>query len=140
MLVENEFNESKTFDSSCSIGKNHVEEDGVKNYLVFQPIIRYFKVNTITNTDYVSSRKSKGLSAESIKPPTISHKSLAPELNYYGTKIKVKFTGSYLKQPKISYTHGEIVNIYIVYELGASASHNNDPTLKNYFIQCSCFD
>ena len=24
-----------------------------------------------------------------------------------------------------------IVNIYIVYELGASASNNNDPTLKN---------
>ena len=32
---------------------------------------------------------------------------------------------------KISYTHGKIVNIYIVYELGASNSHVNDPTLKN---------
>ena len=36
-----------------------------------------------------------------------------------------------LKQPKVSYTHGKVVNIYIVYELGASSSHNNDPTLKN---------
>ena len=25
----------------------------------------------------------------------------------------------------------EVVNIYIVYELGASRSHNNDPTLQN---------
>ena len=25
----------------------------------------------------------------------------------------------------------KVVNIYIVYELGASSSHNNDPTLKN---------
>ena len=140
MLVKNELNESKTFDSSCSIGKNYFGEDGVKNYLVFQPIIRYFKGNTITNTDYVSSWKSKGLSAESIKPPTISDNSLAPELNYYGTKTKVKFTGNCLKQPKISYTHGEVVNIYIGYELGASASHNNDPTLKNCFIWCSYFD
>ena len=32
---------------------------------------------------------------------------------------------------KNSYTHGKIVNIYIVYELGASSSHINDPTLKN---------
>ena len=35
-----------------------------------------------------------------------------------------------MKQPKISYTHGKVVNIYIVYELGGSSSHNNDPTLK----------
>ena len=45
--------------------------------------------------------------------------------------MRVKFTGGCLKQPKISYTHGKVVNIYIVYELGASSSHNNDPTLKN---------
>ena len=37
-----------------------------------------------------------------------------------------------LKQSnRISYTHKTIVNIYIVYELGSSSSHNNDPTLKN---------
>ena len=35
------------------------------------------------------------------------------------------------KKSKISYIHGKVVNIYIVYELGASSSHNNDPTLKN---------
>ena len=73
----------------------------------------------IINTDYVSSRKSKGLSAESIKPPTISDNSLTPVLDYYGTKMRVIFTGSCLKQPKISYTYGKKVNIYIVYELGA---------------------
>ena len=75
--------------------------------------------------------KSKGLSTESIKPPRTSDNSLTPVLNYYGTKTRVKFTGSYLKQQKVSYTHGKVVNIYIVYELGASSSHNNDPTLKN---------
>ena len=85
----------------------------------------------ITNTDYVSSWKSKGLSSESIKPPTTSDNSLTPALNYYGTKTRVRFTESCLKQPHISYTNGKIVNIYIVYELGASSSHINDPTLKN---------
>ena len=98
LLVENELKKLKIFDSSYFIGKSHFEEDGD---LVFQPIIRYFKVNTITNTDYVSSWKSKGLSAESIKPPATSDNNLTPELNYYGTKTKVKFTGGCLKQPKI---------------------------------------
>ena len=49
------------------------EEDGTQNYLVFQPINKLFEV--ITNTDYVSSWKSKGLSTESIKPPTTSDNS-----------------------------------------------------------------
>ena len=129
LLVGNELNKLKTFDSSYFIGESHFEEDGTQNYLVFQPLNKYFKV--ITNTDYVSSWKSKGLSAETIKPPTTSDNSLTPVVSYYGTKTRVKFTGSCLKQPKISYTHGKVVNIYIVYELGASSSHNNDPTLKN---------
>ena len=46
-------------------------------------------------------------------------------------KKRVKFTGNCLKQDKITYTHGKIVNIYIAYELVASSSFNNDPTLKN---------
>ena len=103
LLVENEFKKLKNFDSSSFIGRSHFEEDGVQNYLVFQPIIRYFKV--ITNTDYISSWKSKGLSTESIKPPTTSNNSISPKLNYYGNKVRVKFTGSCLEQPKISYTH-----------------------------------
>ena len=77
----------------------------------------------VTNTNYILSWKSKGLSAESIKPPTTSDNSLTPALNYYGTKTRVKFTGSCLKQSKITYTHKKVVNIYIVYELGASSSH-----------------
>ena len=124
-------NKLKTSDSSYFVGKSHFDENGTQNYLVFQPIIRYFQVNTITNTDYVSSFKSEGLSAEAIKSPTTSDDSLAPELNYCGTKTRVKFTGSCLKQPKSSYTHEKVVNIYIIYELGASGSRNNDPTLKN---------
>ena len=91
------------------------KEDGSQNYLVFQPLNKYFKV--IINNNYVSSWNSKGLSAESIKPPTTSDNSFTPGLRYYGTKTRVTFTGSCLKQSKISYTHGKVVNIYIVYEL-----------------------
>ena len=107
---------------SYFVGKSHFEKDGTQNYLVFQPINRYFKV--ITSTDYVSSWKS-------IKPPTTSDNILTPAVSYYGTKTREKFTGSCLKISTTSYTYGKVVNIYIVYELGASSSHNNDPTLKN---------
>ena len=69
---------------------------------------KYFKV--IANSDYVSSWKSKGLSAETIKLSATSDNSLTPALSYYGTKTRVKFTGSCLQQPKISYTHGKVVN------------------------------
>ena len=131
LLVKNELNKLKSFDSSYFIGKSDFEEDGTQNYLVFQPINKYCKV--VANTDYVASWKSKGFTAESIKPPTTSNNSLTPALSYYGTKTRVKFTGSCLKQPNISYTHGK-VNIYIVYELGASSFHNNDPTLKNVYL------
>ena len=130
LLVENKWNKLKTFDSSYFIGKSHFEEDGTQNYLVSQPIVRYCKV--ITNGDYVSSRKSKELSAETIKPPTTSDNSLTPTINYYyASKVTVKFTGSCLKQSVISYTPRKIMNICIVYELGASTSNNNEPTLKN---------
>ena len=84
LLVENELNKLKSFDSSYFIGKSHFEKDGIQTYLVFQPIIRYFKVNTVVGvTDYVLSWKSKGLSAEIIKPSTASDNSLTPTINYY---------------------------------------------------------
>ena len=78
-------------------------EDGSQAYLIFQPVHGHFK--TVTNTNYISSWKSKGLSAESIKPPTTSDNNLHPELSYYEYNIKVKFTGSCLKKSKITYTH-----------------------------------
>ena len=91
-----------------------------------------FKAFFITKyLEYVSKQKSKGLSNESINAISTSDNSLNPTLSYYGTKIRVKFTGDCLKQTKITYTHGKVVNIYIVYELGASSSNNSDPTLKN---------
>ena len=46
--------------------------------------------------------------------------------------MRVKFNKGCLKQPnKLTYDYGRKVNIYIVYELGASSSKDSDPTLKN---------
>ena len=71
LLVKNELNKLKTFDFGYFIGKSHFEEDGVQNYLVFQPVYRYFKF--INNTNLISEWISKGLSSESIKPPIVLH-------------------------------------------------------------------
>ena len=71
------------------------------------------------------------MSDESIKPFHKSVNSLTPLIDYYSYNIRLKFNGSILRQPKIWYTHGKIVNIYIVYELSASSSSDNDPALKN---------
>ena len=53
-------------------------------------------------------------------------------IDHYGTRIRLKFNGSCLKQPnKLTYDYGHNVNVYIVYELGASSLNHSDPTLKN---------
>ena len=107
LLVENELNKLKTFDSSYFIGNSHFEEDGTQNYLVFRPLNKYSKL--ITNTLSILSWQSKGLSIESIDPPTTS---LSPSINYVSNKIRVQFTGSCLKQSrKLTYAHKTIVNI-----------------------------
>ena len=105
----------QTFDLSCFRGKSHFECDDIQNYIVFQPAHRYF--SKIGNNDGISAWKSKGLlSDEIIKPPITSNISISPALNYIGAKIKEKFNGSCLRQEKVTFTHKQVVNIYIFYE------------------------
>ena len=42
LLVENEFKNLQTFDSIYFRGKSHFEKDCTQNYLVFQPMYKYF--------------------------------------------------------------------------------------------------
>ena len=98
-LVENELKKLKTFDSNYFIGKSYFDEDGTQNYLVFKPLNKYFRL--ITNTLSILSWQSKGLSTETIDPPTTS---LSPLINNVGNKIRVKFDGSYLKSQISLYT------------------------------------
>ena len=114
---------------SYFIGKSHFEEDGAQNYVVFQPLNKYFKL--VADVKSISSWKSKGLSDETIKLPATSDNTLTPLIDYCGNKVNVKFNGTILRQPEMSYTHGTTVNIYIVYELGTFSSHTDDPTLQN---------
>ena len=117
LLVQKELNKLQTFDSSYFISKGHFEEYGTQNYLLFQPMSRYFEI--IANRKFISSWKSKGLSDELITPYATSDNSLTLLIDHYGTRIRFKFNGSCLKQPnKLTYDHGHKLNVYIVYERG----------------------
>ena len=52
-------------------------------------------------------------------------------LKDYLVKLLNHLVGSCLKQDKVIFNHGKVVNIYIVYELGASTFNIDDPTIKN---------
>ena len=122
LLVENELKKLETFDLSYFKGKSNFEEDGTQNCLVFKPM-------------YKSEWKSKGLSNESIKTLSTSNNFLNPSLDYVITKIRVNFSGSCLKQDKATYSHGTIVNIYIVYEISKNYNISSYPTLENCLFE-----
>ena len=98
--------------------------------MVLQPLQRYFKTVS-ANYGNILSCKSKGLSDESIKLPSTSNKMLNSSLDYVGTKAIVKFNEDCLKQEKITFSHGKIVNIYIVYEIEKSINISIYPMLEN---------
>ena len=53
-------------------------------------------------------------------------------IDHYCTRIRLKFNGRCLKQPnQLTYDYGHNVNVYIVYDFGASSSNDSDPILKN---------
>ena len=71
------------------------------------------------------------MSNENISSTTTrSNNKFAASLIYDNARLKVKFNGDFLKQEKVPYNHGPIVNIYNVYEL---IPHTKDSsiTLEN---------
>ena len=71
------------------------------------------------------------MSDERTNSITISNYSITPELSHYGTKARVKFSGSCLRQDKATYNHGILVNIYIVYEISRNYNISSYPALEN---------
>ena len=114
LLVEKEINRLKKISKEYIAVKYLSEEDGIQNYSVFQLMSKYLKV--ANNKNYVLEWKSKGISGESVKTPTTVNNIFKPLLEY-DNKLKLKFNGSCLKQDKVTYDHGKIVNIYIVNEI-----------------------
>ena len=121
----------KTFESISFRRKSHFLDDGTQIYLVFQTVYRYFKTVS-ANDNSTLSWKSKGLSDESIKSPTTFNKFFNTLVDYVG--IRIKFNGGCLKQEKITFNDGKIVNIYILYGTEKSVNISSYPTLENYLF------
>ena len=83
--------------------------------MISQPICSTFTKPTVDNETIVAW-KSKGLSDESIKPPTEPGNSPAPKLKLiHNSKIAVEFKGSYMKQEKVTFSYRKVVNFFIDY-------------------------
>ena len=55
LLVKNELNKLKKFDSSYFRGKTYFDEDGALNYYVFQPLFKYLEVAHVGNITHILS-------------------------------------------------------------------------------------
>ena len=75
---------------------------------------RYFKmIAGVGNGSCIYYWKSKGLSDEKINSIKTSNYSITPNLDYYVTKTREEFNRSCLKQDKVTFNNGKVVNIYI---------------------------
>ena len=121
-------------DASYFRVKNYFGNDGMQNYFVFQPMCKYFKkvIDSTENTLYVHYWQPNELSDRKINAPsTSSSNDQAPILEYGGAGIRLKFKGDFLRQNKVTYNHGKIVNIYNVYEISSTFTSQSSFTLKN---------
>ena len=79
-------------------------------------MLKHFQIFSGT-IDINFGKKPKMFSKENIRA-ALSDNSLAPALTYiHNSRITVKFEGNCLKRDKVSFTHRNVVNFCIVYEL-----------------------
>ena len=132
MLFENELKKLLKFDAAYFRGKSHFEEDGTQNYLVFQTVCSYFKrIASVGSGNYIYFWKFKSLSDERLDSITASKHKTTPELSFHGTKTRVEFNGRCLKQDKVTFNHGTIVNTCIFYAISKNYNISSYPTLEN---------
>ena len=93
-LLKMNWKKWKSFDLGYFIGKSHFDEDRAQNYLVFQPILSYF---TLKST-WITKWKSEGLSNESLEVVSKTSNTLTVSVNYYGEKVRLRFTRSVFQQ------------------------------------------
>ena len=75
------------------------------------------------------------MSDENITAPTTSDYKRNAEFSYFGTKTRVEYNRSCLKQNKVTFNHGKVVNIYIVYEINDGFLVSGYPRLENCLFE-----
>ena len=81
--------------------------------------------------DEVSLWKSKGLPDEKIFSTATSTDKSATKTIHDNARIKVGFNGDLLTQNQITYNHGSLVNIYIVFEITKTNTKISNIALEN---------
>ena len=59
-------------------------------------------------SSYIYYWKSNGLSDERLNSTKTPHHDITPNLDYFGTKTRVEFNGSCLKQDKVTFNHVKV--------------------------------
>ena len=101
-----------------------------QSYLLFEPKCASF-VRRYGNID---GWKSTGIHNNSTNTDLISVSNLdsvLPRLLNQNNRLGAVFAGNLLKQDKIDYAYGAVINIYIVYKLQKRNNNNPDMTLEN---------
>ena len=75
------------------------------------------------------------MSDEKVNSIITSNHEITRNLSYYGNKTRVEVNGSSLKQYKITFDQGKILNIYIVYEISKSYNISSYTTLENCLFE-----
>ena len=83
--------------------------------MLFLTNYKYIIDSTNNNTVYAHSWQSNGISHERLNASGKSTSNdEAPIVKYENGFVSLKFSGDLLKQNKVTYAHGKIINICIV--------------------------
>ena len=100
----------------------------------FSANVQIFSKDCVGSGNYIYFWKSKALSDERLNSNTASNYSITPELSFCGTKTRVEFNRSCLKQDEATHDPRGIVNIYIVCEINKNYNISSYPKLENYLF------
>ena len=93
---------------------------------MFRPVFSSFKRSGAN----ISTRKLTGIYDDDnvVLSAVFNSSSVVPRLINENRKLNVSFNGNPLKQTKVAYNHGRIINIYIVCKLQKRSNDNSDMT------------
>ena len=118
-------------------GKNYYDSDGLQNYFVFNGIFTSFKRSGYNITSWKSTGLYDYNKDNAVKLDAVNYSAgLAPKLTTASEngKLNVRFSVNVLKQPKIHYNHGKIIDIYVTCKLRKRAISSPDFTVQNAFF------
>ena len=87
-----------------------------QSYFLFEPKSKSFTTNGVAIHAWIST----GIHNDSNNTDLFSvnnYCNISPTLLNKNNRLGVTFNGNYMKQNKLGYAHGKIVNLYMVYEL-----------------------